>query len=1463
LIDRKISAPSSTVAAPPLSAELKEFARKVSHYFLDFLETDFKRQQAPRRKIQLTNDTGFRTGVPLRKYPQLFADLWALAAEPASGGLKFTLPRGRYVARISATLRDLIRQHIGQLPISDFEEVRIACVEVARQRRDRGSTNPERYVEEVQGAFADRISHGIIGPILAFLDRPFRQQAYSAVESVYEVETDLSEALASPVLPHLATALNTFLVTGDLAPTERVLKDFFSDTDVKARLVSFFDDFATADAHQEVRDLINYLRTADNLQIYLYLCDLRHGKGAGYPLFYVPARIMQDNVTGSYLFEFDPHLYVNKRVVDYICQEIHDKTGRFVVSPVRDRICYLGENQTFLQVIERVLTPIRTALDLPGPLDLRAPGLQTLGGAALRFTTAAYLAAFDKSDESLLNDYEELLLALNTNKEEVTCLFERIIQGLLLDNPIPVEREVRARWERLPVPDRLVAESPIPLNEEQRRILDALRDERCRYLAVQGPPGTGKSHTITAIAFDCILHRQNVLVLSDKQEALDVVEEKLRDALAAVRYGEDFPDAILRLGRVGGNYTRLLSQTAQARIQDYHRAAHARLDALLAETRERSDRLKRQLAETILTYARVKLPQVARLHALEAGLERRAPGLCTHLQNPRMPGLLNELADALRALPTAGAWQRYLAEHVTAGGGSGLHRTVRVHAVAHALHDHRRHREALALFSSLGPGHQKTLQGFLVEYDQARMPVFGYLFRGARVRAINARLASALPCENPLNLHKRLGDLRTVHEVLVAIRRALPEAIVPDEDGSQIYDLLGRERAVPAEIAAVRGFLDLYDQVLGPLAEGVHAGLRIDPTQFRDPGELLAFLADAARYACLWSELRAALQAVPQFDYVGEKTQLEQLYTSQMATEIDGRFLDFVQNERGTARALAGVIRAKQRFPQDAFASFKNAFPCIIASIREFAEYVPLQRELFEIVVIDEASQVSVAQAFPALLRASKVIVFGDHRQFSNVKAANASILRNQTYLTDIEAYFRNHISDAADRIQRLKQFDVKKSILDFFKLIANYEDMLRKHFRGYQELISFSSEHFYEGQLQAIKVRGKPIEEVLQFTQVTPSPTPEQYRNVNSAEATFIRDHLRELVDDELGMTVGVITPHREQQQYLTRLLFDDAYADRFQEQLKLKVMTFDTCQGEERDLIIYSMVATPTHDVLNYVFPVSLEAAERHVEEALKAQRLNVGFSRAKEAMHFVISKPVEEFHGSIGRALAHYSTLLESKAIAEPVDTDPRSPMEAKVLEWIKKTGFFQRHRQRLELIAQFPVGDYLRQLDPTYTHPRYRSDFLLRYRQPQRTVNIIIEYDGFEEHFIPGRGLSPETYPHYYRPEDIERQMVLESYGYKFLRINRFNLGLDPVVTLDERLTELIKAATTDDEPSVVSTIRTDAESLDNGTAKHCRKCGQVKPKEAFFDPELSTRYGQVCMVCKRSARRGRQNWRWRR
>jgi hypothetical protein len=216
---------------------------------------------------------------------------------------------------------------------------------------------------------------------------------------------------------------------------------------------------------------------------------------------------------------------------------------------------------------------LQTLFDLDRALTLEEGTLAAAQSSRVKLTTAAYLAVFDRSDEALLNDYEALLGLLKAEPDSVGSLFEKIIRGFLLDNPIDVDSKVRSFWDGLEVPARLVTESPIPLNEEQRKALAALEDPDVHFVTI---PGTGKSHTITAIAFDCILKGRTVLVLSDKNEALDVVEEKLTQAINQVRPNGDFRNPILRLGCTGGNYAALFSHVSIAKISDQFHAAASR-----------------------------------------------------------------------------------------------------------------------------------------------------------------------------------------------------------------------------------------------------------------------------------------------------------------------------------------------------------------------------------------------------------------------------------------------------------------------------------------------------------------------------------------------------------------------------------------------------------------------------------------------------------------------------------------------------------------------------------------------------------------------------------------------------------------------------------------------------------------------------------------------------------------------
>jgi very-short-patch-repair endonuclease len=195
-----------------------------------------------------------------------------------------------------------------------------------------------------------------------------------------------------------------------------------------------------------------------------------------------------------------------------------------------------------------------------------------------------------------------------------------------------------------------------------------------------------------------------------------------------------------------------------------------------------------------------------------------------------------------------------------------------------------------------------------------------------------------------------------------------------------------------------------------------------------------------------------------------------------------------------------------------------------------------------------------------------------------------------------------------------------------------------------------------------------------------------------------------------------------------------------------------------------------------------------------------------------------------------------------------------MEEKVLHWVQQTAFYQNNMNSVELRTQFPLGDYLRQLDPTYKHPAYRCDFLLTYSHEGSQVRVIIEYDGFAEHFRNRDKVTAHNFEQFYREEDIERQLIIEGYGYKFLRINRFNLGKDPVQTLLNRLFQLIQQASQErPQNAVIAKIREDAEDLSDKSSKVCPRCEMILDLHAFFDSALksgSGGHGRICMPCKK-------------
>jgi len=912
------------------------------------------------------------------------------------------------------------------------------------------------------------------------------------------------------------------------------------------------------------------------------------------------------------------------------------------------------------------------------------------------------------------------------------------------------------------------------------------------------------------------------------------------------RGNDEFPNPLLKLGTEQPNFRKLTSQQAVTQVQAHVAAARSNKKAVEDNRNNKRFELQSSIKKLSETLGKLPTKHLAKSQALANELDNLVGAELSYAidflaHSSEAITILDELQNDSHFLKQL---EKFLVSSVDQGLDAAI-KHLRNIRFASSIWSEEVQR-VLALSPKTKQESIPAISKTLFEYKQLRRPIIGYLFQSAKISKLSQNLQDMESFSKQIDLRTDAPSL----EILVNECRHLTSKIETESDQAiefrLVYDYLVSNAFNSKSFDHLLRFLDVvkanYDStVIDALFQERHLGAEARANIWQS----------ALLYFYSTSSAKSAFHDAPEFDYVGKKSEVEKLNTSIMNAEVDTRLVSFMQNSKTDAKILANLVKNKEKFPEAMFGSVKEAFPVIIASIREFGEYMPLEKDIFDVLVIDEASQVSVAQAFPALLRARKVVVMGDSKQFSNTKSTNASIALNEKYRADLVTYFRSEVSTQADLLQRLSYFDVKKSVLEFSQLCANYSIMLRKHFRSYQELIGYSSRTFYSGQLQAIKIRGVPIGDVIKFRVLDPVDDKSQ-RNTNKLEAEFILSELDQLLEGASPPTIGIITPFREQQTLISRLVTNSPNYEDYRRKLRLKVMTFDSCQGEERKIIFYSMVATQQLDNLNYVFPVSLEDAQETVESKLKVQRLNVGFSRAQETVWFVLSKPVSEFKGSIGQALRYYENESKTRRSSRD-ETDPLSPMEKKVHDWIHSSAFYQKYSDRVEVLPQFPLGDYLRQLDASYSHPAWKVDFLVTVNTDQGAVHIIVEYDGFEYHFKKGVDIDIGNHERYLSERDIERQLTLESYGYRFIRLNRFIIGRDPVGLLSERLEKLVSKQFEEVSNEVMDKIRREASSLLDKKSKECSRCLTVKPLAEFFDKSLSKGsggHGRVCLSCKR-------------
>ena len=95
--------------------------------------------------------------------------------------------------------------------------------------------------------------------------------------------------------------------------------------------------------------------------------------------------------------------------------------------------------------------------------------------------------------------------------------------------------------------------------------------------------------------------------------------------------------------------------------------------------------------------------------------------------------------------------------------------------------------------------------------------------------------------------------------------------------------------------------------------------------------------------------------------------------------------------------------------------------------------------------------------------------------------------------------------------------------------------------------------------------------------------------------------------------------------------------------------------------------------------------------------------------------------------------------------------------------------------MHIIPQFDIGRYIAQEYKKYI-PKYRVDFLVTLTDGGRESSLILEYDGLEYHTKdPSVVRSLEDFKEEYLEYDIRRQLELQSYEYRFLRMKKLTLA----------------------------------------------------------------------------------------
>jgi len=261
--------------------------------------------------------------------------------------------------------------------------------------------------------------------------------------------------------------------------------------------------------------------------------------------------------------------------------------------------------------------------------------------------------------------------------------------------------------------------------------------------------------------------------------------------------------------------------------------------------------------------------------------------------------------------------------------------------------------------------------------------------------------------------------------------------------------------------------------------------------------------------------------------------------------------------------------------------------PCWMASPESVSAIFPM-KELFDLVIFDEASQCFAERGIPAMYRGRQVVVAGDSKQ-----------------LKPFELYqIRWDEEEEHPDLEVDSLLDLSERYLESRSLLAHYRSQAL-------ELIDFSNQYFYDNKLQLLPDRNllNALEPGIQFHRVQGI----WEKHTNQIEAEKVVELVVQFLETDPAKQIGIVTFNAPQQLLILELLEERLQGREWPSSLMVK--NIENVQGDEKDIIIFSIGYAPDKQGrFQMLFgSLSLPGGEN---------RLNVAVTRAREKVVVVCS-------------------------------------------------------------------------------------------------------------------------------------------------------------------------------------------------------------------------------------------------